>query len=1250
MVAARLAAAAVVSLGACADDATMADGTSDTGTEDTGSTSVFNPTSGGSVGDPDTGTTAEVDTTASVDTTTEGDETTGGMVDPHPVPGETIVCTNDIAPAPAGEVCTVTPGAGTMLLQGTVLAGWDIYEAGTVLIDTTTANGRVLCAGCDCGDEIEAEGATVVACPDGVISPGLVNPHDHITFTLSQPVPHDTERYDHRHEWRLGLDGATELDTFPGSNSSREGVLYGEVRNLLAGGTSLTGSVGGASAQGLVRNLDRADLTGGLSGVDVNYRTFPLGDSGGQLQAAGCGYPSIDGDFNLFDDIYLPHIAEGITIQARNEFVCMNGARGGENLIAPNTSVIHGIGLLAGDVDDMGALGSMLVWSPRSNVDLYGITADVPMFRNLGVRIALGTDWSASGSMNMLRELSCADSLNQAHYDGALDDVELFMMATHWAAASQGAEDQLGLIRPGHVADLAVFDGSTNADYRAIIDGEPSTVSLVLRGGQPLHGDAAIIEALVPAEEIDGCEALDVCGTDKRICAERDSGLTLAAIQSAVNDESYPFFFCGTPDDEPSCDPARPDEFPERGGPDDADGDGVADAEDNCPAIFNPIRPMDGGQQADADDDGIGNSCDLCPLEAGQSCTVPNVYDLDGDEIIDPSDNCIAAGNPNQADEDADGQGDACDICPSLANPGGGPCPASIYEIKDGTIPEGTDVFIEDALVTGVGATGYFLQVPEDDPGYEGVEFSGVFVFDNGNFAQPVAGDLVEVGGTVQDFFGQLQLVSSTPPTILSSGNPPPTPEPAAVADIIEGGALQMELEAVLVEVSNVAVTDVMPMGGPGDGGAEGEFEVDGTLRVNDYFYLATPFPVPDQTFSRITGVARWANQFTKLEPRGLADYPASLQSFGQPESFLLNGTTAEPLPGLSAVLSAVVAVDTPVMLTYQDDMIVSGPPSVTVPMGSSSVVVSLTGESVGTANVTATLDGNAIAPAVRVYDDTEPRVPTLSPDAVNIPLGGMTTMTVSLDLPAPLVTGQDVDLTLAPETCASTPALVNVPAQAMSVDFDVTALACVGVETLTADIGGITDDATISVVDAPVFATPVIAEVYYDHTSNDDQFEWVKIYNGTGGALDLSNYSLGWGGTDYTWGTLDLVGMLPDGECFVVGGPMGDATSGFPGGPMFDQAVDLEQDIQNGAGAGTADGVALFDIAATSIETASVPLDAVIYGGVNDNGLLGPTGAVAAVDVADAPSESSIVRQADDTWGINATPTPLACTPFPEP
>lgn len=90
----------------------------------------------------------------------------------------------------------------------------------------------------------------------------------------------------------------------------------------------------------------------------------------------------------------------------------------------------------------------------------------------------------------------------------------------------------------------------------------------------------------------------------------------------------------------------------------DSDGDGFGDPghpenicpDDNCPDVANP-------DQADSDGDGTGDACDICP-------GFDDSADADGDGVPDGCDQCPGA--DDLADADGDGVADGCDICPGF--------------------------------------------------------------------------------------------------------------------------------------------------------------------------------------------------------------------------------------------------------------------------------------------------------------------------------------------------------------------------------------------------------------------------------------------------------------------------------------------------------------------------------------------------------------------------------------------------------
>ena len=104
------------------------------------------------------------------------------------------------------------------------------------------------------------------------------------------------------------------------------------------------------------------------------------------------------------------------------------------------------------------------------------------------------------------------------------------------------------------------------------------------------------------------------------------------------------YSFRGTPDFADSIPRTTPHVVPDQSLEEftlglDGDGDGIKDGSDNCPSVGNQ-------DQANHDADLQGDACDP---------------DDDNDGVPDPADNCAFVANANQGDRDTDGRGDVCD-------------------------------------------------------------------------------------------------------------------------------------------------------------------------------------------------------------------------------------------------------------------------------------------------------------------------------------------------------------------------------------------------------------------------------------------------------------------------------------------------------------------------------------------------------------------------------------------------------------
>lgn len=179
---------------------------------------------------------------------------------------------------------------------------------------------------------------------------------------------------------------------------------------------------------------------------------------------------------------------------------------------------------------------------------------------------------------------------------------------------------------------------------------------------------------------------------------------------------------------------------------------------------------------------------------------------------------------------------------------------------------------------------------------------------------------------------------------------------------------------------------------------------------------------------------------------------------------------------------------------------------------------------------------------------------------------------------------------------------------------------------------GTTTESVTIDVTAAPVNPPAnvdhlLISEVYYDVGTGkgaEPANEWIELYNGTGAAVDISNWSIG-----DTSGDFDLIpaGTTIPNNSFLLITDASTTPSFWSGQSM----IALEKTLGNAFG-NTSDAVYLRN-------TASTTIDAMSYG--TDVNVFNP----AAPDVASGHSLKRSSITADNNtaadWTDNASPTP---------
>ncbi len=370
-------------------------------------------------------------------------------------------------------------------------------------------------------------GAKILATTD-LVFPGFVDLHNHPLWAVfprfAPKAPPAAAPWPNRYAWRSDARYLAALQN-PWWELMSHGAFcdldeYAELQALMGGTTSILGldlvddtKPAPSCIRGLARNLDYAsDFHGaGTSNEDV---AWVLGVASDMKPDAlkRLHKQMAHGDL----DAIVVHTAEGQRkdAESKTEF----GKLKSLNLLEARTTVVHGVALTASDFAEMAKVGAGLVWSPRSNMELYHQMPNLTAAKKAGVTIALAPDWAPTGSTNMLAEIAYADAQKQG-----FSHKQLFDMATAIPAKLARIEDKVGALATDRYADLFLLKGDARDPFKALANARPQDVTLTLVNGAPIYGAPEHLRALGAAK----VENIAVCGQGR-------------AFNSAALPKSYP--------------------------------------------------------------------------------------------------------------------------------------------------------------------------------------------------------------------------------------------------------------------------------------------------------------------------------------------------------------------------------------------------------------------------------------------------------------------------------------------------------------------------------------------------------------------------------------------------------------------------------------------------------------------------------------------------------------------------------------
>jgi len=351
---------------------------------------------------------------------------------------------------------------------------------------------------------------------DTSVYPALINIHDHLRGNYLPKVgPKDSNYYLNWSFWDNDLKSSAVYEER--SNITVEDIYrLSAYKNVLSGVVTVNDhfphEMNSEYLRGLpLRIIDEYALAHECSSFDLNWGDGIVPEFS---RAVKKNWP------------FITHLEEGYDKESQDGIPILLK----EGALDNHTIMIHCIGFSDTDIKKTKEAGAHICWCPGSNIFMFNNTCKIKKILKTGINISIGTDSTATGSVNLLEEMRFARKTYRNLYGEDLSPAEIMKMVTINPARAFRIADVTGTIEKDKAADILVLKNKHDDPYENLLAADIEDIELLLWEGQPLYGSSRyekMFKKLTP-----NYENVRIRGKEK--CVKGKPATLLKTIRQAV--------------------------------------------------------------------------------------------------------------------------------------------------------------------------------------------------------------------------------------------------------------------------------------------------------------------------------------------------------------------------------------------------------------------------------------------------------------------------------------------------------------------------------------------------------------------------------------------------------------------------------------------------------------------------------------------------------------------------------------------